>query len=382
MMQAVATRAARNHPAVILTGARQVGKTRLVRRVFPDREYVSLELPSEAEQAEHDPRGFLARHSPPLVIDEVQHAPTLFRHIRRSIDQTNRRPGQFVLAGGRIPEDARCLAGCSVMLVLEGLSWAEITTARLPYAVEDVLVRGTFPELYEKPEIDASLFLRSYVSTYLERDLRQLLQVSSLRDYERFLRACALRTGQLLNKAQLAREVDIVGSTAAIWLSMLEATNQVALLEPWPSSPTKTLVKTPKLYLCDVGLASFLCGITDTSALAASPFRGALWETFVFSEIRRALAQAGTPQEVHFWRDRTKEADFFFRRDGLVHLADAKWNELPQHRDFASLSRIAAELPETVRSQTLFCRTSNRLPLSSSTAVLPLADMEGYVKNI
>ena len=162
-------------------------------------------------------------------------------------------------------------------------------------------MRGGFPELYANLEIEAEGFLRSYVATYLERDLRHFLHVSSLRDYERFLRAAALRSAQLLNRADLAREVGISASTAAAWLSALEASHQLMLLEPWFANRTKALVKRPKLYLRDAGLAAFLCGVRTTGALHSSPLAGPLWETLVCSEIRRAQSNRRGAWDLHFW---------------------------------------------------------------------------------
>ena len=155
---------------------------------------------------------------------------------------------------------------------------------------------------------------RSSVATYLERDLRQPLRVTSLRDFERFIRACALRTGQVLNRADLARDVGISGSTAAAWLSVLEASGQVALLEPWFSNRTKSLVKSPKLYVCDSGLRAFLAGIRSQEDLSYSPQAGALWETLVFGELRRLQIHHRGWWELHFWRDRAKEEDSSWRR--------------------------------------------------------------------
>ena len=187
---------------------------------------MSLDLPSEAEQAEREPARFLERHPPPLVVDEVQYAPKLLRHLKRAVDARRDLPGQFLLTGSQPFEVmagvTESLAGRADVLQLGTLSFAEVLRALPETSVEDMLVRGGFPELYEKPELDARGFYQSYVATYLERDLRAQLQVGSLRDFERFLRAAALRTAGLLNRAELARDVGISPSTAGQWLSVLE----------------------------------------------------------------------------------------------------------------------------------------------------------------
>ena len=315
---------AATRPVVVLTGARQTGKTSLVCRLFPDHAYVTLDLPSEAEQAERDPGSFLARHPPPLIVDEVQYAPGLFRHLKAAVDRERERPGAFLLTGsqplGLMRSVSDSLAGRAEVVELEPLSFAEARAAHPGLGVEEFLVRGGFPELHRNPEIDAEGFLRSYVATYLERDLRQLLQVSSLRDYERFLRAAALRSAHLLNRADLARDVGVSGSTAAAWLSALEATHQLMVLEPWFANRTKTLVKRPKLYLRDAGLAAFLCGVHSVEALRSSPLAGALWETLVCAEIRRSQTNRRGGWDLHFWRDRSREADFLPAPGGRVPL--------------------------------------------------------------
>jgi len=363
LLQRAATR-----PVVVLTGARQTGKTSLMRRLFPEHGFVTLDLPSEAEQAERDPGAFLARHPPPVVVDEVQYAPGLFRHLKAAVDRERGRAGAFLLTGsqplGLMKSVSDSLAGRAAVVELEPLSFAEAKTAHPRLTAEKFLVRGGFPELYENLEIDSEGFLRSYVATYLERDLRQILHVSNLRNYERFLRAAALRSAQLLNRADLARDVGIGGSTAGAWLSALEASHQLMLLEPWFANRTKSLVKRPKLYLRDAGLAALLCGVRTIDALRASPLAGALWETFVCAEIRRAQSNRRGGWDFHFWGGRAREADFLLHRAGAFHLADAKWTEHPDARDAAALRRIAGMLPAgSVRSMSIFCRAPNPYPL-------------------
>ena len=215
-----------------------------------------------------------------MVVDEVQYAPGLFRHLKTAVDRQPGRYGAFLLTGSQplslMRSVSDSLAGRAAVIALEPLSFAEAKTAHPRLTADEFVVRGGFPELYENLEIEAEGFYRSYVATYLERDLRQFLQVANLRDFERFLRAAALRSAQLLNRADLARDAGISGSTAGAWLSALEASHQLMLLEPWFANRTKTLVKRPKLYVRDPGLAAFLCGVQTTEALRASPRRAAV----------------------------------------------------------------------------------------------------------
>jgi predicted AAA+ superfamily ATPase len=371
---------AQQRPVLVLTGARQTGKTSLVRRMFPDHEFVSLDLPSEADQAERDPVAFLTRHPPPLIVDEVQYAPGFFRHLKVVVDAHRTVNGQFILTGSQrftlMESVAESLAGRTDVIELEPLSWREVRRAVPATTIEAFMLRGGFPELHARPEIDADGFYRSYVATYLERDLRPLLRVSQLRDYERFLRICALRSGQLLNRADLARDVGISGSTAGAWLSVLQTTGEIVLLEPWFSNRTKSLVKTPKLYLGDSGLCSFLCGLRSVSDLATSPLAGALWETLVCSEIRRGQINRRGGWSFSFWRDRSREVDFLFHRGGRFDLADAKWTEHPEQRDADALRRVASELPSSSVDRTaVICRCAHTYPVSPTVNAVPLHDL-------
>lgn len=365
----------------MLTGARQTGKTTLLQNVLPNLRMVSLDLPSEAEQAEKDPQAFLTRHGIPLIIDEVQYAPSLFRHLKSVVDADRTRNGTFVLCGSQrfslMKEVADSLAGRADIVELEGLSLWEVRTAHPALGLDEIILRGGFPELYADLEIDVSAFFRSYLATYLERDVRQLLAVGSLRDFERFVRACALRSGQLLNRSELARDVGVSSSTATAWLSVLEASGQVTLLEPWFSNRTKALVKSPKLYMTDSGLCAFLMGITHASELHHVPMIGALWETFVFSQLRRRSLNATGRWEMSFYRDRAGEVDFLHHRGGLFRLADAKWTESATKRDTAQLERVSQELKH-VEQQAIFCRTPNPYPVTPNVQALPVEELDSW----
>lgn len=378
--EARVSRLATQRPVVVVTGARQTGKTSLVRRLFPDYEFVTLDLPSEAAQAEREPRRFLSRHPPPLVLDEVQYAPDVFRHIKVAVDADRQHNGRFVLTGSQklalMQATSESLAGRAEIVELEGLSYEELVAARPNVRVEQAVLRGALPELWEKMELDVGGFQASYLATYLERDLRSMLGVSSLRDFERFIRACALRSAQLLNKAELARDVGISPSTAGEWLSVLEASNQVFLLEPWFSNRTKSLSKTPKLYLNDTGMLCHLMGIHDLEDLEESPYAGAVWETFVCGELRRQLKNGRRRGQLFFWRDRTKEVDFLVHRGGRFELFEAKWAEQPSTRDAKNLLKVRAHLPrDSVRQAAVVCRAPHDVPLGDELYALPIESL-------
>src|SRR5216683_3789069 len=369
-------RSARTRPVVVLTGARQTGKTSTFRRLFPQHEFVSLDLPTEAEQAEKEPQSFLREHPAPVIIDEVQYAPGLFRYLKVAVDAARNRHGQFLLTGSQkftlMKSVSESLAGRADIVELETLSLAEIQAALPKTTPESAIIRGGFPELYANPEIDLAAFYNSYLATYLERDVRSLANVGSLRDFERFLRACALRSANLLNKADLARDVGISPSTANHWLSVLEASGQVVLLEPWFSNPTKSIVKSPKLYLADTGLLCALLNIRTEDALHQSPAAGAIWETFIFAQLRSRERRAGRVGSLFFWRDRTREVDFVVDVGGQLDLFEAKWTELPGDGDTVNLNFARTVVGKSrVTGGAVISRTPNSFPLSSGFRALP-----------
>lgn len=333
-MSAQVLSAARQFPALVVTGGRQTGKTTLLRHLFPAASFAALDLPSAAAQAEERSEEFLRTYREPVILDEVQYAPGLFRYLKVAIDEKRTERGRFLMTGSQkfalMHALSESLAGRCAVLELDTLASVEIVAAFPKEAIlaEEIVWRGGFPELWRDRDIEPRLFYSSYTATYLERDVRLVLRVGSLRDFERFLRACALRSGQLLNLAELARDVGIATTTARDWLSVLEASSQVVLLEPYFSNPTRRLIKTPKLYFRDTGLLCFLLGLEAPASLAASPLTGAVWETFVLGQILRARAAAGAAGQVFFWRDaHGTEVDFLIEQNGRVRLIEAKWAE-------------------------------------------------------
>ncbi|MBV8203247.1 MAG: ATP-binding protein [Acidobacteria bacterium] len=366
---------ARQFPALLLTGGRQTGKTTLLQHLFPDASFASLDLPSAAYQADERGEEFLSGFAEPVILDEVQYAPGLFRHLKMAIDASRSRRGRFLMTGSQkfslMRALSESLAGRCAVLELDTLSSTEILAA-FPgdtVAVEEILWRGGFPELWRDREVEPRLFYSSFVATYLERDVRLALRVGSLRDFERFLRACALRSGQLLNLTDLARDVGIAGTTARDWLSVLQASSQVVLLEPYFANLTRRLIKTPKLYFRDTGLLCFLLGMESPGALASSALVGPVWETFVLGQILRARAMAGSAAQVFFWRDtHGTEVDFLIEQSGRVRLVEAKWTEtLGDPRALRPLLRVRDLLgSQAAREHWVASRT--RHPHSPATA--------------
>lgn len=316
--QALATlqRLAKGFPVVALTGPRQAGKTTLARLAFGDKAYVSLENPDEREFAEADPRRFLQRFTEGAILDEVQRCPALLSWLQGMVDE-RRRMGDFVLTGSQQFELAsgmsQSLAGRVGRVELLALSGTELAAAgHLPGTLEACLWQGGYPALFDR-ELAPGDWFANYVATYLERDVRQLLAVRDLTQFQRFVRMCAARSGQLLNLAALGADCGISAVTAREWLSVLEASYLVVRLPPYHRNFGKRLVKTPKLYFLDVGLMAWLLGIRHAASIETHAARGALFETWVVSELVKQRLNAGEPVDLFFWRDNVgNEVDVVF----------------------------------------------------------------------
>lgn len=299
-------RLAQGFPVLAITGPRQSGKTTLARVRFAGKPYVTLEDPEEREFAGADPRGFLARFPDGAILDEVQRCPALFSYLQGVVDK-RRRMGEFILTGsqqfGLMSNIAQSLAGRVGLLQLLPFSLAELKGGgMLPASLDAAMFQGGYPPLYDRPVSPGDWF-PNYVSTYVERDVRQLLAVRDLSLFQRFLKMCAARSGQLLNLSALAADCGISHVTAREWLTVLEASYIVYLLRPYHRNFGKRLVKMPKLYFLDTGLMAYLLGIRDADSLATHALRGALFETLVVSEWVKHKFNAGQAAELYFWRD-------------------------------------------------------------------------------
>lgn len=321
-------RLAASFPVVAVTGPRQSGKTTLVRALFPDKPCVNLEDPVERAFAEEDPRGFMARFGDGAIFDEAQRWPDLFSHLQVHVD-ADRVPGRFVVTGsqqfGLLAGITQSLAGRVGLTRLLPFSLGELPPAhRDALSLDDLLLLGGYPALHTQ-SVQVRDWFASYVATYVERDVRQLIRIQDLSAFQRFLLLCAGRTGQLLNLSALAGDAGISQPTARAWLSVLEASDLVFLLPPYHRNFGKRLVKTPKLYFIDSGIACWLLGIRDTRTLALHPLRGAVFETFVVGEFLKARFAAGLPADLFFWRDNNGlEADLLFERDGQLQPVEIK----------------------------------------------------------
>ena len=321
-------RLARGFPILALTGPRQSGKTTLARACFPDKPYVSLENPDEREFADQDPRRFLARFPEGAILDEVQRCPSLFSWLQGVVDE-RQRMGDFILTGSSqfdlIAGVTQSLAGRVGRVELLPLSAKEMSVGGvLPKNLDDVLFSGGYPALYDR-ELSPGDWFPNYVATYLERDVRQLIAVRDLTQFQRFVRMCAARSGQMLNLTALGADCGISSVTAREWLSVLEASYLTIRLMPYHNNFGKRLVKTPKLYFLDVGLMAWLLGIREAQSIATHAARGALFETWVVSEKIKQRFNAGQPSDLYFWRDNAgHEVDLLEETPAGLHAIEIK----------------------------------------------------------
>jgi hypothetical protein len=372
-------RMAEQFPAVLVTGARQTGKTSLLRHLYPQAAYLSLDLPANAEAAQTAPERLLEQYPEPVIIDEIQYAPSLLRHLKYRIDR-KRNPGQYFLTGSQVFQlmqgVSESLAGRCAVLNLHTLSRAELLAAGRSIEETSYIFRGGYPELHVGA--DAELWFPAYVATYLERDVRNILRVIDLQDFNRFIRACALRSSQVLNYSDLARDTGIAPNTARKWLGLLQTSAIVILIEPYYGNRTKRLIKAPKLVFADTGLAAFLSGFRSEDELFASSAAGAFWESYVSGQIIREAASRGAAMPIlHYWRTASgPEVDLVIEQAGeTVTAIECKWKERPDIADAAGLRTLAEVEKGRVKERYVVCRTNVTYKLADGTWVMSLAEL-------
>jgi uncharacterized protein len=355
-------------PVMLLTGCRQTGKTSLLQHLFPEHTYVSLDLPMTAAEAHESGEDFLNRHPAPVIIDEVQFAPQLLRHIKARVDADRRTMGRYLLTGSQnfavMEGVTESLAGRVAIMHLHSLSLSEIEAGTGAKAegkqLLDWIVAGGYPEVHSQG-LSPQRFYSDYVATYLQRDVRQVLEVRNLRDFERFLRLLALRTGQQFVLSSFASDLAINPATVKSWLSVLEASQIIYMLQPYFRNVGKRLVKTPKIYFMDTGLLCFLAGIHTGEALSNSGMKGAIFETLALGQYIRSRHNRGLDANVYFYRDHAgHEVDFVVPEGEALHLIECKWHEQPDlnHNGFAEIAKVMG--PEAVLSKTIITQGRTR----------------------
>lgn len=387
-------------PALLVTGARQVGKTTLLRALSEaERQYVTLDDPLTLSLAREDPALFLQRFAPPVLIDEIQYAPGLLPYIKMAADR-EQRPGLFWLTGSQpfhlMQGVSESLAGRVAVVRLLGFSYREalgkggeslppflptpaaLEARRISGTSLDVrelyalIWRGSFPAIAANPQLDRDLFYGSYLQTYVQRDVRDLARVGDEMAFLRFLRAAAARTGQLLNMAELARDADVAPNTAKNWLSILEASGLIYLLQPWYTNLTKRLIKTPKLYFLDTGLCAYLTQWTSPQTLEAGAMSGAIFETWVMIELLKSYWHQGQLAPFYYFRNKDqREIDLLIERDGKLYPVECKKSASPSREALQGMAALA-NLGIDVGPGAVICLTPQLLPLRRTVMAVPV----------
>jgi predicted AAA+ superfamily ATPase len=366
ILQTTVLEAARDFPAVVVTGPRRTGKTTLLRRLFPQAAYVILEDPDMQARARADPRALIEEMRAPVLFDEIQNVPELFGYIRTRVDQKPRAAGQWLFTGSQeaplMQGVAESMAGRAAILQLLPFSLAETDRAGL--------LHGGYPEVLARPAA-RGLWFSSYIQTYLERDVRAITNVRDLATFRRFLALLASRHGQILNKTDLAAPLGVSVPTIGDWLHILEITGQIILVPPYFENFGKRIIKSPKVYIGDSGLACYLLGIHMQAELDRSPFLGALFEGFIAAEIVKSQVNRGQRKELYHFRDQQGlEVDFLFPdRQGGLWMVECKASKTVKPAMAGPLMSLRRSMngPAPVRMSVVH-RTSASAPPSRGVA--------------
>ncbi len=380
---------------VLVTGARQVGKSTLLKHCDENRNYVSLDDLSERELAINEPKLFLEAHKAPLIIDEIQYAPNLLSYIKLIVDKSDKK-GQYWLTGSQqfhlMKNVSESLAGRVGILDLRGLSLAELSQTpnnepffpdleyiqerrekHKNYSTSDIfkiIYNGSFPALNNQDEFqDRNAFYSAYIRTYIERDIRDLFSISNEMKFLNFIRVVAARTGQVLKYSELANAVDISEPTAKTWLSVLVSSNMVYLLEPYYRNITKRMTKMPKIYFLDTGLCSYLTGWSSPEVIEKGAMNGAFFETFVVSEILKSYRHNGERPLIYWYRDtQQKEIDLLIERDGKLHPIEIKLTSNPNKSMLKYFNVL-----DNQGYGGLICMRESDIPLTEDVSAIPIS---------
>ncbi len=398
-LEAFIEKADRQFPVLMVTGARQVGKTTFLKHLRKDaRAYVTLDDPLILGLAKNDPALCLKRFPPPVLIDEIQYAPELLPHIKMAVD-SHRAPGQFWLTGSQqfhlMKGVSESLAGRVGMVHLLGLSrreaagngrdagaflpLEEIIQTRLDTGEKlslkelyRLIWRGSFPVIALDDDVDRDLFYSSYVQTYIKRDIRDLARVGDEMAFMRFLRATAARTGRLLNLSDLARDADVSPNTAKAWLSILQVSGIIYLLEPYHTNVVKRMVKTPKLYFLDTGLCAYLTEWSSPETLEAGAMSGPILETWVLAELLKSYWHNGRRAPFYFYRDKDgKEIDLIIIQDGKIHPLEFKKSASPTMKDIKHF-QVLERLGMPLGPGGIICLADQSIPLRDTVRTIPV----------
>ena len=381
-------------PVVLITGPRQVGKTTVFKHhQGPERTYITLDDPQIRTLAQKDPALFLQTYKTPLLIDEIQYAPELFPYIKMAVDKEKQK-GMFWLTGSQqfllMRNVSESLAGRVAILELQGFSQAEKFqrngTAFLPgiitsdnrqqldiHQVYEMMLTGSYPELFVTPSMKRKLFYASYLKTYIERDIRTLTQITDEHSFIQFIKVAAARTGQLINYTDMANDVGVSANTIKSWISLLETSGLIYLLQPYHNNITHRAVKTPKLYFLDTGLCCYLSGWETVETLSTGAMSGAMLETYVISEILKSYWHSGESPNVYFYRDKEKrEIDLLIERNGKFYPIEIKRTASPKESDVKNFN-VLKSLNLPAGKGAIICFYDKFLPLNADVNIIPIS---------
>lgn len=386
-------------PVVIVTGPRQVGKTTVLQNCEQTpRTYVSLDVLANRNLAQNDPQLFLERFPAPVLIDEVQYAPQLFPYIKAAVDQ-DKRPGQFWLTGSQqfhlMQNVTESLAGRVGILYLNGFSQDEkqgnpVAAPFVPSKeyiemkaatsqsknineIYKTIWRGSYPKMFDTGDDMWETFYDSYLQTYIERDVKSLTSVGDVMAFVTFMRVLAARTGQELQYTEIARDVGVTAAKIKSWLSILEQSGLVVLLQPYYNNVTNRMIKSPKVYFMDTGLVAFLTGWTSSETLMNGAMAGSIFETYVVSEIIKSYLYNGKRPNIYYYRDKDKrEIDVLIEENGKLHPIEIKKKSTPDKGDIKHFAVIDTVLNQQRGQGAVICAASTHLPLTEDVDVIPV----------
>lgn len=388
-------RASKSFKIIYLGGPRQVGKTTVLLHLAQHlkMQYVSLDDLNVRRLAETDPELFLQKFKPPVLIDEIQYAPELFPYIKIYADKSSKNGG-FWLTGSQqfslMKNVKESLAGRVGILKLLGFSMAELEKTKKsknaflpklqavesgindPVKIFKFIFRGCFPALYGKNAPDIELFYNSYLQTYIDRDLKDIFHVSKISDFHKFLQLCAARTGQILNYSDLARDAGISVHAAKEWIGILESSMQIYLLRPYYKNISKRLIKAPKLYFLDTGLAAFLTKWKTPATLMNGAMAGAFFETFAITEIIKSYLYRGEEPPIYYFRDKEgHEVDLVIEKNGEIYPVEIKIASRIMQDDIKNINYLRGKIPN-IKQGSIVCFSNKHLPIDRKTSIVPV----------
>ncbi|MCX6646008.1 MAG: ATP-binding protein [bacterium] len=392
-------KAASQFPAVMLTGPRQSGKTTTLKKVFADtHNYVSFDKPNVSDAARNDPEEFLRLNPPPVIFDEIQHAPDLFGYIKYIIDSNRDACGQFILTGSQnlllMEKITESLAGRVAVLRLlplsnreisgnpgSGFPWDDRNSVRAGNKPERKhlwgnIIRGGYPALVTDPQKDTDLWHSSYVQTYLERDVRAIKQIGDLDLYQSFIQMLAAQSGNILNMSRLASDLGISVHTVKSWISVLTATYQVILLRPYFENFGKRLVKNPKVYFTDTGTLCYLTGIKTPEQAAQGPMTGAIFETTVITEVIKTYLHRGEEPSIYFWRTaKGSEVDLLIQSGEKIIPIEISSNATPRLEKVKEIKKLMRDFGDRISPGYLIHPGDIKLPMGDGIVALPFGEL-------